>query len=373
MRICHITINPIDYERRIINQAYTGKNLGYRIWIFALGKPDDKSIKRCKLYILRRLKTIFHAGGPLKFFIYNFKLFFHLIGKRFDLFHCHDLWVLPSVTLAVIMNKGVLIYDAHEYYAGLEIFNRAKMRKRIWLLIERLCMPHVNALITVSPELGELYRKRYKILKQIHIILNVPRYESTAYIQAQNILKKGEDFVIVFHGHFKPGRGLENLIQAIKIVPGVKLLLIGGGELEHKLRRMVKKEGLQERIIFRNYIPTQLLISASAQADIGVVLFEPTSINYKYALPNKFFEYLLAGLPILASNIETLQHYIKKYNVGITVDPSDVKSIAQGIVNMKSKKPQLQSWKENALRAVKELNWEKEEKKLINLYEKFKV
>jgi len=136
---------------------------------------------------------------------------------------------------------------------------------------------------------------------------------------------------------------------------------------------MVNREGLQNRIIFRNYVPIQLLISTSAQADIGAVLFEPTSINYKYALPNKFFEYLLAGLPILASNIDTLHYYINKYEVGITVNPGSVDSIAQGIVKMISNHAQFQRWKENARLAVNELNWGNEERKLINLYETLQI
>jgi glycosyltransferase involved in cell wall biosynthesis len=293
-----------------------------------------------------------------------------LFSKPFDIIHCHDLWVLPAAAILKKIHNGRLVYDAHEYYAGLEIFLHTQMRKKLWLFLEHRCMAHIDRLITVSQALGDQYRKHYVNLRQVNIILNVPKFESIPHTVLKQTLKDAREILVVFHGHFKPGRGLENLIQAVKIVSGVKLLLIGGGEIENRLRKIVQDEGLNYRVSFQNYIPTSELISTSAQADIGAVLFEPSSINYKFALPNKFFEYIMAGLPILASDIVTLRYYIMKYDIGVTVNPCDIEAIANSITKMKSDKQQFQKWKMNTLRAAKDLNWENEESKLIDIYQR---
>jgi glycosyltransferase involved in cell wall biosynthesis len=114
------------------------------------------------------------------------------------------------------------------------------------------------------------------------------------------------------------------------------------------------------------------LISTAAGADLGIVLFEPTSLNYTYALPNKFFEYIMAGIPVLASNIETFEEYINQYKVGMTVDPSNVMAIAQTIKIMLSDEIKLKKWRDNARKASDVLNWENESAKLKKIYEKIR-
>jgi glycosyltransferase involved in cell wall biosynthesis len=144
--------------------------------------------------------------------------------------------------------------------------------------------------------------------------------------------------------------------------------LIGGGELESDLRGMVSEHQMEDMIDFIPYIETNRLVSTAAQADIGIVLFEPTSVNYAHALPNKFFEYLMAGLPVLASNIDTFEEYINKYQVGVTVNPLDKDAIRSAIQRMTSDDEQLAQWGRNASRAAEKLNWEMESEKLLDIY-----
>jgi glycosyltransferase involved in cell wall biosynthesis len=145
--------------------------------------------------------------------------------------------------------------------------------------------------------------------------------------------------------------------------------MIGGGELEEDLKRIVKEKNLTKRVTFMGYLPTDELIRTSARADLGVVLFEPTSINYAYALPNKFFEYIMAGLPVLASNIKTFEYYVGIYQVGLTVDPFDILAISQSLEDMLSDRKKMSQWRSNSLKASKELNWEMEAKKMNQIYE----
>jgi len=301
----------------------------------------------------------------LKFISFNIKLFFYILFKPIQIIHCHDLWPLPAAAFASLLKNCTLVYDAHEYYGGLNIFNKRPARKNIWMILEWLSIPLVDVLITVSEPLGELYKKRYPQLKMVDIIRNVPKYEQPkkSEIFADSLF----DHTVIFHGHFKPGRGLEKLVQAMKNVPHVKLIMVGGGELKDSLFNLVSDLSLKN-IEFVDYINQDELISHAAKADIGIVLFEPTSLNYSFALPNKFFEYAMAGLPILASNIETLKFYIEKYDIGKTVNPDNIEEISETLKVMLSNESNLKKWKSNCLEMAKECNWESETKKLENLY-----
>ena len=145
-------------------------------------------------------------------------------------------------------------------------------------------------------------KKDIQQLKKVEIIRNVPKYEKP--VNPEKFDKSKFSKTIIFHGHFKPGRGLENLVKAMKNLLEVRLILVGGGELKQSLNLLVDNLQLHN-VEFVDYINQDLLISHAAKADIGIVMFEATSLNYSFALPNKFFEYIMAGLPVLASNIET--------------------------------------------------------------------
>jgi glycosyltransferase involved in cell wall biosynthesis len=371
MNLCHLTINIIDYERRIFNQIHSANKAGYRVQVFASGRPGEIKKEEKAGFSLYRIKTIFHKGGPFKFISINLQLFFLLYARKYELIHCHDVWVLPAAAGVSWLKKIPLIYDAHEYYAGLEIFRKKPISRYLWLLAERISIRQVKALLTVSEPLGERFRKRYPGLTQIEIIRNLPRYEQVDPNAAPLMTRMENTVLILYQGHFKPGRGLENLIRAVGKIPAVKLILIGSGEIQDRLTRLVEMENVTDRVFFKGFIPTEQLISVTAQGDIGAVLFEPSSLNYAAALPNKFFEYIMAGVPVLCSDIETLSWYVEHYDLGLTVDPADIQAIRKTIEKMISDRNRLKQWKENALRAALELNWENEEKKLIQIYERF--
>lgn len=365
MQICHITINQIEFERRIHNQIETAKKLGFKILCVSLGKPGQKKCENKNGFLNQKLFTKFYEKGPLKFISFNIKLFFYVLFKPIQIIHCHDLWPLPAAAFASLLKKCTLVYDAHEYYGGLNIFNKRPVRKNIWMILEWLSIPLVDVLITVSEPLGRLYKKRYPQLKKVEIIRNVPKYEKPD--SSEKIADYSFKHTLIFHGHFKPGRGLEKLVQAMNNLPHVKLILVGGGELKQSLVNLVSELDLKN-IEFIDYINQNNLISHAAKADIGIVLFEPSSLNYSFALPNKFFEYAMAGLPILASNIETLKYFIEKYDIGKTVNPDNANEISETLKEMLGDESNLKIWKSNCLQIAKECNWESESKKLENLY-----
>jgi glycosyltransferase involved in cell wall biosynthesis len=373
MDICHLTINHIDYERRIKNQAESSKKSNHNVWIVALGEPGEPSSIEQDGISVRQLKTPFYKRGPLKFIHYNLKLFFFLIFKPLEILHCHDLWILPAVYSLRLFKKCRVVYDAHEYFEGLEIFNKNKIRKNIWMLVEKKAVARIDVLVTVSEPIARLYKQKYPGVKHIEVIRNLPKKEITSDALISDKWPVTNKKIIVFQGHFKPGRGLLKLIEAMASIDGALLVLIGGGELEGEIQKKITFLDVESKVLIIGYIPTNQLIPTASKADLGVVLFEPTSINYRYALPNKFFEYIMAGIPVLASNIETFVEYLGTYKIGKTVDSQNVKDIAETIKIMLADEEQSTQWKKNSRHASNTLNWENESLKLKQIYEKIRT
>jgi glycosyltransferase involved in cell wall biosynthesis len=298
------------------------------------------------------------------------KVLIYLLFKPFDILHCHDLWVTPASFVLRLFRKFRFVYDAHEYFEGLEIFNRNKIRKRLWMMVEKTIMGKVDVLISVSEPIARLYQKKYPKVKHIEVIRNVPKMEIDLDRLENRLLPDEDKKIALFQGHFKPGRGLLQLIEAMTMIEHVHLVLIGGGELEEEIRDKIKILNVENKVTLTGYVPTSQLIKTASGADLGLVLFEPTSLNYTYALPNKFFEYIMAGLPVLASNLETFETYIKKYDIGMTVNPQDVQGIAEAITGMLSDEEQLIIWRRNAGETSKILNWENESQKMNQIYAK---
>jgi hypothetical protein len=189
MDICHLTINHIDFERRIKNQAESSKLAGYTAWIIALGKPGDTAEIEMSGISVKRPGTPFHKGGPLKFIHFNIKVILYLLFKPLEVLHCHDLWIMPAAMVLSIFKKFKIVYDAHEYFEGLEIFNRNKIRKKLWMIVEKTVIKKIDILLTVSEQIAKLYKQKYPALNEVEVIRNVPWPESLSDDKNNNIYR----------------------------------------------------------------------------------------------------------------------------------------------------------------------------------------
>jgi len=371
-KILFVTIDPIEHRRRLLNQIAAAQKAGFAAEVISCAEFGKHYPKETVPFPIRRINLPLDRG-PLKFLLFNVKLFFIIWLKSYDVIQARGLWTLPAIIQYLLGHRTRLIYSAHEYFAGHQIFLARPLRKFIWMAVERFAISFVDVLITVSEPLAEAYRKRYPRLKEARVIRSLPSLTGFAPESVSRVKTDTQYFTFVFHGYFHHGRALEQIILAfenLKDLP-VRLLLIGKGPLKNKLETLVRLKHLNKKIIFKDFIPNRELIGFIRQADVGLSLIQADSINRMYSLPNKFFEYLMAGLPVLASTIPTLEAYVEKYQVGLCADPEDPQAIAAAMRCMFTDNEKRNRWRKNSLKAAKELNWEKEEQKMLKIYRCF--
>lgn len=359
--IIFISIDPAVYRRRVLNQVETAQKLKWKPRLITTLPKITMTANYPVHYVSQPFKR-----GPLRFLHFNYKVLRILFNINIDIIHARGLWVLPAVLIAGFFKKFKLVYDAHEFFAGHQLFQKHLWRRLTWLKLEKFAIPKIDTLITVAEPLGKYYQELYPSLKKIEIIRSLPVLETNIPVSKEdNPVTK-----LVFHGYLLPGRGLSELMEALAVLKTQLFFLeiIGEGPLKKSLEEKIKKLGLSEKTKIKPLVASDKLIAEIKNADLGIALIEPDSINRANALPNKFFEYIHAGVPVIASNIPTLKEYVNRYKVGFIADPYNKAEIVNTLKEAIDNKSQLKLYRMNCIKAAKKLCWQNESAKLENVY-----
>jgi glycosyltransferase involved in cell wall biosynthesis len=136
-------------------------------------------------------------------------------------------------------------------------------------------------------------------------------------------------------------------------------LIIGSGDVLDILKQNVKDFGIEDKVIFKGRMPYAEMMAHTQLADLGLTLDKDTNINYRYSLPNKVFDYIQAGIPVLGSDLVEVKRIVQEFSVGQIVESVEPKAIALAITNMLSS-DKVSEWKANCIKASKELSWDVE-------------
>jgi glycosyltransferase involved in cell wall biosynthesis len=216
-----------------------------------------------------------------------------------------------------------------------------------------------------------LYDKEYGTGFQV--IRNVPEVSMPFMDEKQDLrvrlnLPTDKKIIILQGAGINIQRGAEEAVEAMTYLNGAVLLIVGGGDVIDNLKQQVVESGLSNKVIFVAKQPVVSLRKYTAAADLGITLDKDTNINYRFSLPNKLFDYIQAGIPILASNLPEVRRVIETYQVGRISEDHNPKNIAKHIEEMLSDVDANAQWNVNLEKASKELNWEKEKEKLLRIF-----
>ena len=306
---------------------------------------------------------------PYFFFRYSRRAWRIISNKPADIYHCHDLNTLPVGYRARRRHAGKLVYDAHELITELAYISCPE--RMGWRVLEQFLIRRADEVIATGTYRAEYLAKKYRVAAPT-VILNCPPLPAAEAHNRALREKVGlpEDTVpiILYQGGFMRGRGLDKLVLATDHLDRGVLVLMGWGPLEAELRSLVKKRGLERRVYFTEPVAPDRVVYYCISATVGVAIALRTSLNNYYATPNKLYEYISAGVPVVSSDFPALKEVVEGYGLGCTFDPEEPESIAAAINWVLADEQRYDTMKKNALEAAKIFNWETESKKLLEIY-----
>ncbi|NOZ45706.1 MAG: glycosyltransferase family 4 protein [Chlorobi bacterium] len=355
-------INDLVTDQRVHKVSQTLYNIGYNILLVGRRLPDSLDLTK-RDYNTKRFKLIF-LKGPLFYAEINIRLFFFLLFKKFDIALANDLDTLPANYFAAFIKRKKLVYDCHEIFTEVPELIHRSFTKKIWELIEKCLLPKVKYAYTVNKSVANYYAIKYGV--SMNIVRNVPIKHSITKKDTKRFNEKKK--IIVYQGALNIGRGLEIMIESMQYIKNVDFNIIGDGDIKQELIKLVKQLKLEDKVKFLGKIPFKELHYYTEKADLGVSLEEDLGLNYRYSLPNKIFDYIHAGIPVLVSDLPEMSELIIKYRVGEILKNRTPEELANKIEFIFKDIKRYTLWMLNTIKAKEELCWEQEEKNIVSLF-----
>jgi glycosyltransferase involved in cell wall biosynthesis len=343
---------------------------GYDILLVGRKKKDSMPMD-VRPYKTHRFHLWFEKG-PLFYAQYNLYLFFYVLFHKADILLANDLDTLLPNYLASKLKGVPLAYDNHEYFTGVpELIKRPRIQK-IWKSIENWIFPKLTYIYTDNFAKRNLFVNEFK--QPVEVVMNVPILQETALDLQYKLEGVENKFILIYQGTgINVERGTEELTLAMQYLDDRFLLLfVGSGDVIDVLKGLVKEHGLENSVRFIPKVPHHILKQYTMQAHLGLTIDKPISENYIYSFPNKVFDYVHAGVPVLASRLQEVERIMNLYGIGTFVESYEPKHIAERIQWIYDHPTEYAVWKENLSHAAKEINWHEQEKVLLSIYGRIK-
>lgn len=377
----HVFFSPIQNESRLdkitkslINLAIVDRVTIIGFWLPHLKKKEkvdeNRTIVRINFPVKNKKYTSFFTKKPIALYshiYFTISVIIQILKVKPSYISCHNLHLLPLSWLGKMLVNSKLIYEPHELETEKTGLN--KNLKPFFKIIERIFIKGADKIIVVSEPIKDWYSETYK-LENIDVIRNVPFNEFLNQpFSKSNVLREElgidlNEIIVIYQGVIDKSRGIQELIEVFKLIPkSIHLVLMGYGDM---IDMVIKESKQSPNIHYREAVKIKEIIKYTSGADYGIfyVPFD-ISLSYQYSLPNKFFEYILAGLPVIVNeNLKYLSFLIAENKLGFVVN-SDNKKLINLIKNLSK----IHKFGQNIEKFRKLHGWEIEEKILVNTYE----
>ena len=368
-RVIVSVINDLVTDQRVNKSCLTLKEMRYEVLL--VGRRQRKSPPMDERpYETKRMKLLFEKG-PLFYAEYNIRLFFFLLFHKANLLLSNDLdTALPNFFIS--KQKGIkMIYDSHGYFTETpELVGRPRVQ-RVWKRIEGFVVPRLKEMITVCDSIADLFHEKYGV--DCHVVRNIPPRAALPPKGDKRALNLPEDkHLLILQGSgINIQRGAEELVESMQYLDDCFLIIIGGGDVLPVLKQMVVDLHVENRVRFLPRMPYAEMMAYTQLAELGFVLDKDTNLNYRFCLPNKLFDFIQAGVPIVASNLVEVGKIIRKYDIGLFIPDHDPKSIAATIRKGLDDAETRVRWQKGLAQAAEELCWENEQQTLMEIYKHY--
>ena len=359
-------LGNIQYDTRCYNLYNTLKVNGFDVsftgfdWLTQNFKPVRGEITIHKLQ-----KGFLSLSFYLKF-IWHIKL--ALFSSRASIFFAEDIYTLPFAVIFGKLKRVKIFYDSRELFGFLAGLKERKFVQSFWKTVEKFFIKHADQIITTGSMDSDVLKEMYGVTNTV-VVRNLPRfYKPVQKTDLRTQLRISKDKkILLYQGVILKGRGIEKIFDILPEMSELVFVLIGGGEFENYYKNLAVELNVIDQVFFVGKFSQEDLPKLTPSADVGISLIENISKSYYYALPNKLFEYIMAEVPVVVSNLPQMKEIVDKFNVGFAVDPENKDELITALKNLTSDELQYKKFQQNCKKASEELNWENEAGNLLEL------
>ena len=380
MQIANVVLNDFTRDNRVLKIAQSLSGSGHEVTVVALhkeGLPLEEERGNWRVSRTRIASAALPRGtvfGAIKMVELAMKLVWK--WRKVDAWHCNDIEAFVLGWCAQRLNPRLkLVYDCHEFEA--ERNAKPAIERRLVGWLERRMIRKAEAVITVSPSIADAYRQRYADcgIPEVHLVRNIPERESGKSTNTTSDASPDhfrarfgippDDFIALYQGAFTYNRGLETALEAMEGLEdtGIHLVLMGYGPLQHLVDEAAQR---WPHVHVHPAVPYEEVLAHTRSADVGLVSVKPTCLSYLYCLPNKLFEYILSGVPVLTNDLPDCRALIEDCGVGEVVNDDSPRGWQEALLQLRERGTQ--GFQAGIESAPSRLSWKQEKARLEAIY-----
>jgi glycosyltransferase involved in cell wall biosynthesis len=361
-------LGHIFFDTRTFNLFNTLKDKGHDVTFIGFDwlTKDFQSIDQEEITVTKLHKSRISILFYLRFFLLQIKAY---LKTNVDIYFAGDFFSLPASVIAAKIKRAKVYYDSREIYSELPSLEKREKLKKFFKIIERIFIKQTDCVFTTGEMDSEYIEKLYS-LKQTYLLRNLPLMKKNIspinYQTEFNI--PSNKLIILYQGIIVEGRGIETYLKAVKKADNLYLVILGGGEHIEKFKLLSEEMKINDRVFFAGKISQDKLLDYTAGAFAGLSLIDDISINNHYALPNKLFEYVMSGLPVIVSNLPQMKKIVLEYDIGEVIKESNEDELIEVLIKWTNDQSLYKTKKENCVKASVTLNWGTEFENIYYLF-----
>ncbi|MEN3027589.1 MAG: glycosyltransferase [Chlorobiota bacterium] len=367
--VCIVSMSEVLYDARTLNVALSIAQEGRRVCLVGWGTAEatQRLQQRGIVALLRPRPSVRRTWQ--QWLLLMLWLLRHGRHLRARLYWAADIYGLPAATLLAKRYRASVVYDSRELFFALASLRNRPVTQRILQWIEASFIRKVDRCVVSGRLDADELQRRYRLRHAPVVLLNVPRYR---VLPRSDRLRRilhlpAESIVLLYQGVVTEGRGIEQGIRLLCRLPTAVLCVLGGGAYQHRLQQLAQQFNVSARVHWLGWRPYDELLEWTASADIGLALIEPLSHSYELALPNKVFEYCMAGIPTIATALPALRALFEQYRIGILLSQDySLEELERAVRTLRI--PDVwQQYHQRCREAAPHLCWEAQHHKLAEL------
>jgi len=317
----------VSRNSRALRQIATLREAGLEVVVLHLGPEGEREG-------VRYVRVGHEIGAGVGFYAANYLAFLRASASHpADLYHASDLYVLPAMAGRAKTRRKPFTFDARERYPFTFGTVGKPWASRFWAMLEGYFTRRAAQVFTVNASIAREMAGSYGIAAPV-VVPNVPPFtgfpDPAPWLFSETGFPR-EEPIVLYHGALTPYRGTFILLEAFTQLSFGRLVFLGSGPLSSPLRQRAEALGVMDRVAVLEAVPPSRLLPVIAAATVGVVYIEPVCRSYELALPNKLFECLAAGVPVLAADLPEMRSVVNSFGVGQCVAPNSVDVLAEAL------------------------------------------